>query len=495
MAKQIESKQVIVDETVTEVRVPEATLELRTTEPVVAHLQAAPPPIPIPVPIPIPLLVGSRVMIWKQDPTVAALGRRLAFLPGLIANGPQDTRAETSLPGTTPVVRNVNGDFIFPTFSAESDCVHTYSVVVMALRMWQQSLAGQAIPWAWNTGGNTQRITVKPRGFNGANAFYSRSGRELSFGFFTPQGSPGQVFTCRSLDITAHEAGHAILDGLRPGWLGVGNVPQTGGLHESFGDLTAVFLALAQFDQVEAFIALSKGNLHDANFLAAVAEEFGAALGRPAGLRNADNDLKLSQVANQVHALSQIFTGAIYDILADIFVHERIKQAGKKDLAQILFEVAQHLRRLLLQAILAAPASGATFADVANEMIKKSKAQGDPLIYRTFIKNRFTVREVVVTATPLAEVVRAIGVTDYGDSASASPDGDDTELQATNHISLVEGVPQDRAGTCGTMQLPEYARPQRVLSAELKQLATGAEIDSDEAVLATDVKELQKAFA
>ncbi len=495
MAKQIESKQTIVDETVTELRVPEATLELRVAEPVVAHLQAAPTPIPIPVPIPLPLLFGSRVMIWKQDPTVAALGRRLAFLPGLIANGPQDSRAETSLPGTAPVVRNVNGDFIFPTFSSESDCVHTYSVVAMALRMWQQSRAGQAIPWAWNTGGNTQRIMVKPRAFSGANAFYSRNGRELSFGFFTPQGSTSQVFTCRSLDITAHEAGHAILDGLKPGWLGIGNVPQTGAMHEAFGDLTAIFLALAQFDQVEAFVALSKGNLHDANFLAAVAEEFGAALGRPAGLRNADNDLKLSQVGNQVHSLSQVFTGAIYDILADIFVHERIKQGGKKDLSQILFEVAQHLRALVLSAILAAPASGATFADVANQMILKSKAQVDPVIYRTFIKNRFTVREVVVTATPLSELVRSIGATDYADASFAGPDGDVGELQATNHMSATEGVPQDRSGTCGTMQLPEYARPQRVLNAELKQLQAGTVVNSDEAILVAEVKELQKAFA
>ncbi len=494
MAKQIESKQTVVDETVTEVRVPEAKLELRIAEPVVAHLQAAPPPIPIPVPIPLPLLLGSRVMIWKQDPSVAALGRRLAFLPGLIANGPQDSRAETSFPGTTPVVRNVNGDFIFPTFSAESDCVHTYSVVVMALRMWHQS-RGQAIPWAWNTGGNTQRITVRPRGFSGANAFYSRLGRELNFGFFTPQGSTSQVFTCRSLDITAHEAGHAILDGLKPGWLGTGNVPQTGAMHEAFGDLTAVFLALAQFDQVEAFVALSKGNLHDANFLAAVAEEFGAALGRPAGLRNADNDLKLSQVGNQVHSLSQVFTGAIYDILADIFMHERIRQANKKDLPQILFEVAQHLRALVLSAIIAAPASGATFADVANQMILKSKAQGDPLIYRTFIKNRVTVREVVVTATPLTELVRAIAVTDYADAAFAGPDGEVSELKATNHMSAVDGVPQDRSGCCGTMQLPEYARPQRVLSAELKELQTGTAIDSEQALLVAEVKELQKTFA
>ena len=128
-----------------------------------------------------------------------------------------------------------------------------------------------------------------------------------------------RVFTCRSLDIVAHETGHAILDGLKPHWLDVASPPQTGGLHESFGDLTAIFLALSQLDQVEAIIAQTKANLHDKTFLSDLAEQFGLALGRPNGLRNADNDLKLSQAGTEVHAISQVFTGAIYDILADIF--------------------------------------------------------------------------------------------------------------------------------------------------------------------------------
>jgi hypothetical protein len=121
-----------------------------------------------------------------------------------------------------------------------------------------------------------------------------------------------------------------VLDGLKPGWLGGTNPPQTGGLHESFGDLTAIFLACSQLDQVEAAVATTKANLHDKNFLAALAEQFGAALGFPQGLRNADNDLKLSQVGNEVHAISQVFTGGIYDVLADIFAFEKNRQAARR---------------------------------------------------------------------------------------------------------------------------------------------------------------------
>src|SRR5205085_3838428 len=141
---------------------------------------------------------------------------------------------------------------------------------------------------------------------------------------------------------------------------GAGNPPQTGGLHESFGDLTAIFLACSQLDQVEAAIALTKANLHaKSNFLAALAEQFGAALGFPQGLRNADNDLKLSQVSNEVHAISQVFTGGIYDVLADIFAFEKNRQAAVKDPARVLLEVASQLHSVLVEALIGAPATAA----------------------------------------------------------------------------------------------------------------------------------------
>src|SRR5207249_5983584 len=135
----------------------------------------------------------------------------------------------------------------------------------------------------------------------------------------------------------------------------------TGGLHESFGDMTAIFLALSQLDQCEAIIAQTKANLHDKNFLSDLAEQFGFSLGRTNGLRNADNNLKLSQVGTEVHAISQVFTGAIYDILADIFSFER--NESTTDDAKTLYNCGQYLYGLLLRSIISAPASGALFAD------------------------------------------------------------------------------------------------------------------------------------
>ncbi|TDB77489.1 hypothetical protein E1264_37455 [Actinomadura sp. KC216] len=449
---------------------------------------AAPQAVPRPVPVPVPARTGHRFLIYKQDPSVTELGARLAFVPTVVLNGPTDARVRTEMQGVTPVARNVNGDFVFAPGSPQFDCAHTFAVVRQAIAMYERHNGGNPIPFAWNVGGNTDRLSVFPRAGVGANAFYSRTAKALKFLFFTPEGQPPTtvVHTCRSFDIVAHETGHALLDGLKPGWLSAAGPPQTGGLHESFGDLTAIFLALAQPDQAEALIALTKANLHDKSFLADVAEEFGRALGMPSGLRNADNDLKLSQVGNEVHAISQVFTGAIYDVLADIVAFEIARQRRTKDPTIVLIESAAALCRLVFDAIVAAPATGARYVDVANKMLQISASRGDPAIYRTFIRNRFAVREITTAATPLTDLMSGqMKMTE----ADYTGDGQDvTEVDALDEQSASLRAEQDRSRCCGTMQMPEY----QVVDAE--KLAKRGSLEDDD-ILRDDLDELRRAFS
>ena len=271
---------------------------------------------------PSPFPPGSRVLIWKQDPSVSELGARKSFLSGVVLQGPRGARIASGAPGIAPVSPNAFGDFILAPNTDQFDAVHTFAIVRLTLTMYQRALAaggGEApLPWQWNGAGNTLPLQAFPHGLpNVMNAYYSRADQALKFGDFSADGGGERVYTCRSLDIVSHETGHAALDGLKPNWLASSNPPQTGGLHESFGDLSAIFLTLSQLDLVEAIIAQTRADLHDKTFLADMAEQFGLALGRPNGLRNADNDLKLSEAGTEVHAISQVFTGAIYDILAD----------------------------------------------------------------------------------------------------------------------------------------------------------------------------------
>jgi hypothetical protein len=459
--------------------VPEPTADFRERLNARTARVEMPKPAPTPVPVPTQPRLGSRVLIWKQDPSAGEPGLRLAYLPGLVLDGPRDARMSTQLPGTTPVVRNTNGDFVFQPCTPEGDCANAFAVARMTLLMCEQARDGAHIPWAWNASGNAKPIAVWPRAFLGANAFYSRGQNALKFGHFTPTNKP-TVLTCRSLDVVSHVTGHAILDGLKPGWLAAGNPAQTGSLHESFADLVAMFLLLSQFDQIDAFVALTKSNLHARNFIAALGEQFGEALGMAFGLRNADSNLRLSEVSNEVHAISQVFTGAIYDILADIFAFEERRQSATKDPRLVLAEVARKMLRLLFTAIAQAPEARATYIDVANKMLSISSSQGDPPIYRTVIRSRFKAREIAVADTPLTMMTR--GQIELDDPNYT--DGADTlELKPREHMSLY--APQDRSGCCGTMQLPEY------VLGDARTLATGKEITDDD-LLEGEFQELRR---
>ncbi|WP_332878150.1 hypothetical protein [Massilia sp. S19_KUP03_FR1] len=408
-------------------------------------------------PVPLPYAFGARVLMWKQDPSVDEIGTRKAFLPGLILDGPRDARIASGA-GIDPVAPNAFGDFVAQPDTPQFDAVHTFAVVRQTLTMYQRALsaagAEMPLPWQWNSSVDTAPLQVFPYGLpNVMNAFYSRAQGCLKFGDFIPTGQKERVYTCRSFDIVSHETGHAVLDGLKPNWLLADNPPQTGGLHESFGDLTAIFLALAQLDQCEAVIAQTKARLHDKTFLADIAEQFGLSLGTTTGLRNADNNLTLSDAGNEVHALSQVFTGAIYDILADLFAFER--NPALEDDAAVLHRVGAYLRGLVLRSLIAAPDRAATYADVVVQMHALVARDAKPPDYASFIRDRFSAREVV-------EVVV---------TAPAPAPQDVPNVALAPAVVDAPGTVQDRRACCGTMNLPEYYNIEAILAQEVNALA------------------------
>lgn len=406
-------------------------------------------------PPPLPHAFGARVLIWKQDPSVGEIGARPAFLPGVVLAGPRDARIAQGEPGIAAVEPNAFGDFVTQPNTPQFDAVHTFAVVRQTLTMYQRALLGvglsMPLPWQWNSGSDTRPLRIYPHGLPDVmNAYYSRNQACLKFGDFIPSGGGGRVYTCRSFDIVAHETAHAVLDGIKPRWLLADAPPQTGGLHEAFGDLTAIFLALAQLDQCEAVVTQTKARLHDKSFLTQIAEQFGLALGSSTGLRNADNDIKLSDAGAQVHALSQVFTGAVYDVLADLFAHERNPE--REDDAAVLHRVAAYLASVVLRALIAAPDAAASYADVVNEMLRIVGEDGRPVVYANFIRNQFSRRAVVAPGGPL-EV-------DYQPGTRLAP-----------CVCDAPGVRQDRRACCGTMQLPEYHCAESVLANEARALA------------------------
>lgn len=344
-------------------------------------------------------MTGSKVKIWKQDPSVKSIGIRTAYIPTEVLNGPKDHEIE--IKGTPHVLANANQDFIFSPVEnpKEFDAVHTFTVVRQVLTMYRRALVRNKVEidlkWQWGP----DPISVYPRAGEDANAYYSRDEKALRFFYFPSSDGEGSpiIYTCRSFDIVAHEVGHAVLDALRPGYWASWH-PQTGGLHESFGDITAILTMLAQMDQCEAIIAESKGDLHAKSFFPALAEQFGNALGRTMGLRNADNDLTLAEVSNEVHDISKVFTGAFYDILADIY--SDYHKPDQYDQAETLFRIGKHMTSLVILALLKGPEKNATYADIANLMIEIEPVNE----WKVFIQQQFTKRGVLGAPTSMTAI-------------------------------------------------------------------------------------------
>lgn len=332
-------------------------------------------------------MAGSRVKIWKQDPSVLSIGIRSSYIYSRVETGPADP--DIILQGMPRVVANANNDFIFypEENPLEFDAVHTFTVVRQVLTMLRRALNRMDITQNFNWFWGPEPIQVYPRAGLDANAFYSRNEQALRFFYFHPSGDESNplIYSCRSFDIVAHEVGHAALDSLKPEYLSNSWHPQTGGLHESFADLVAIFTMLAQMDVCEAIVVESKADLHTKTFFPALAEQFGEAFGRPMGLRNADNDLKMSEVSTEVHDISRVFTGAIYDILADFF--ELYQDPKLYDQAESLFRVGKYLTSLVIAAIWQGPDSNATYADIAHKMLElEAEEQRKELIREQFRK-------------------------------------------------------------------------------------------------------------
>jgi len=335
---------------------------------------------------------GSKVRVWKQDPTVKSIGMRSSYIYTSIQNGPKDDKIE--IIGMPITKSDKHNDFLFD-FQKDPkrfDAVHTFTVIRQVLTMYERALLRQdnsytGFKWQWGD----ETIKVFPYAEYGANAYYSRDEKALKFFYFNPNDDNTKplVYTCRSFDIVAHETGHAFLDAVCPDYL-VSWHPQTGGLHEAFGDLTSIFTMLAQMDVCEAIIAESKADLHSKTFFPIMGEQFGEAIfGKPSGLRNADNDLKMSEVSDEVHDISQVFTGAVYDILADMF--ETHLDMKRYDPAETLFRVGYRMALLVINALFLNKHANATYEQVAQTMIELETVEE----FKKSILKEFTQREII----------------------------------------------------------------------------------------------------
>ncbi len=130
-----------------------------------------------------------------------------------------------------------------PGFHAQN----VYAIIMRLLSRFEAAL-GRRISWGFGF----HQLHVAPHAFADANAYYSEDAQGLFFGYF-PVTKGEIVYTCLSHDVVAHEATHALLDGLRDTYT-VPSGPDQAGFHEGFADLVALLSVFGLSDVVKALL-------------------------------------------------------------------------------------------------------------------------------------------------------------------------------------------------------------------------------------------------
>jgi hypothetical protein len=217
-----------------------------------------------------------------------------------------------------------------------------YAVAMTTIRNFERALGRRIF---WSEAGRKQkyafvpRLRIYPHALREANAFYSPRKKALLFGYFPASTSDpghnlpgGTVFSCLSHDIVAHEVTHALLDGLHRRFIEPSN-GDTLALHEAFADVVALFQHFSFPEVLRHQIARTRGDLGAQNLLAALAHQFGQAIGSYGALRDAlgtiDEDTRkwrahvpdpsAIQAVREPHARGAILVAAVFDAFLAIY--------------------------------------------------------------------------------------------------------------------------------------------------------------------------------
>ena len=218
-----------------------------------------------------------------------------------------------------------------------------YAVAMRTIRNFERSL-GRVVHWPPKTSAVVhsgvppahtyqKRLQLHPHYSEQENAHWDPE-KGFCFGYFKSGSKatlPGTtVFTCLSQDVIAHELTHALLAGMRISF--EGRNPDVGAFHEAFADLVALLQHFWPSEVLRHQFASIRGRLDARSMLGAVAPQFGQALGKRDGLRNAlgetdakgqwhprQPDPKAYTTRLEPHERGDILMAAVFDALRMIY--------------------------------------------------------------------------------------------------------------------------------------------------------------------------------
>jgi hypothetical protein len=277
--------------------------------------------------------------------------------------------------------------------------VSAFATVMKTVKLYEErDTLGRPVRWAFPG----EQLVVLPRAGWGENAVYTRERRRLEFYYFHSRLDPREiVYTSLARDIVAHEAAHAILDGIAPHlWRAV--TPQSLALHEAIADLTALLISIRSNKLRSEVLRRNGGSIEHSSQFSAVGEEFGMARGTGA-LRDLKNDLRMSNAPRaDPYRLGEVLSGALYSVLTRMHAARMLSRAAAKNTTfysasgYALWTAAEHLKRMALRGLDYLPPGEVSFADYGRALLAADAAShpDDPQ-EREWIMDEFARREIV----------------------------------------------------------------------------------------------------
>ena len=295
-----------------------------------------------------------------------------------------------------------------PGFHAQN----VYAIVMRLLARFESAL-GRRVSWSF--GGH--QIQIVPHAFAEANAYYSDDAHGLLFGYF-PDERGRTVFTCLSHDIIAHEATHAIVDGLRETYT-VPSHPDQAGFHEGFADIVALLSVFGLRDVVRKLLAadgaastthvrkdrLAIKALRN-SVLLGLAEQFGQSasryradcLRRAVGRRPQRGALQNLEF-EECHIRGEILSAAVLNAFIDVWEKRLATWLPKRDrwvpLDRVVedgADAADHLLTMCIRALDYCPVVDITFPDFLSALLTADLEllpDDGKYNYRTVLRKQF----------------------------------------------------------------------------------------------------------
>jgi len=269
--------------------------------------------------------------------------------------------------------------------------VNVWAVLQRALTFFEEgSGLGRRIPFGFE--GN--RLIVLPHAGYGKNAYYDRKSKSLQFYYFDQDDE--RIYTCLSTDIINHEFGHAVLDGIRPYYY-ESSLVETGAFHEFIGDLTAILIILRNNNFRGKIAKDTKGDISAAAHLTSLAEQFGNATSDNPYLRTALNKLTMADISDTdgPHTVSQVLTGAMFDIIKELTRHYITKRG--RTVKEAFYNAVDRMQRTAIQPLDLLPPVDVTFRDYALAVLRSEELSNptDPYNYYEMMLEVFVKRNIL----------------------------------------------------------------------------------------------------